>query len=43
MQIILYHALVAISADGSTVYVTTGSARNNNTKDNIYSYDNYNV
>jgi len=35
----LYHASVAVSADGSAVYVTAGGAPNNNTCNNVYSYD----
>jgi len=35
----LYDASVAVSADGSTVYVTAGSAPDDNTYHNVYCYD----
>ena len=35
----LYEASVAVSLDGSTVYVSAGSAPNDNIKKNVYSYN----
>ena len=35
----LYDASIAVSADGSRVYVTAGEAPDNNTYNNVYCYD----